>query len=746
MDRARFVYVTLLSMTLIALELIWTRIFSAEFFYTFAFLTISLAMLGLGLGALVLHLVPALNTRRAFGAMLAATGLLTLAGPVIIFRLGLNFAELFSGLAMIGIFQLTVTLLSAAFFCGGVALAGLFKNNHQDMPRLYMADLLGAGLGVVLAIAFMNVFGTPAAVFLAALPVLVAALVACRRWGRLIPAVLIALALGLAPAGDTLLRTERQERGPILHEHWDATGRIKVFAYDDEVWGLNIDNAAHSPIYRFDGNWDRPDSLRYRFGIDVSWLIARFDSCRFLSLGAGGGVDVLQALQAGATEIHAVEVVPYLNKMLVDGYLTEFSGGIYNDPRVIVATEDARAYVRRHDEAFDLIYSLSSNSFAALASGSFALAENYLFTTEAFADYWRALSDDGFLMMEHQFYMPRLVSELMEALAGLGVKDPARHFAVYALPRMRRQMLLLSKRSLTDEIRRNAFGPLDAADPEDIHLLHPAPPAPAGSMIDQIVTAGWRAVADTAVIDVTPCSDDRPFVAQMGTWRYFRWDRLKGAVRFPLGVFGFPIAKIIVVTILLVAVVLVIPLNLLPYLRRDGRLRAVPWLYFFTIGLAFMVVEVVLIQQYTFFVGPSVYSVAIILLTLLVTSGIGSRFAPRVPDGVAFPAIAVWLLLDVTLFRRLVGGLTEPGLAARILITALLVAPVGFFMGMPFPKGARRVGALIDWGFAVNGVASVIGATAILLVAFAHGFTAALLVGAVLYLLAWALLRAARAW
>ena len=105
-------------------------------------------------------------------------------------------------------------------------------------------------------------------------------------------------------------------------------------------------------------------------------------------------------------------------------------------------TEDARAYVRRFENKFDVIYSLSSNSWAALASGSFALAENYLFTTEAFIDYWHALSDSGFMMMEHQVYAPRLVTEVVDALTRIGVDKPLDHFAVYDLPKMRRTMIL----------------------------------------------------------------------------------------------------------------------------------------------------------------------------------------------------------------------------------------------------------------------------------------------------------------
>ncbi len=131
---------------------------------------------------------------------------------------------------------------------------------------------------------------------------------------------------------------------------------------------------------------------------------------------------------------------------------------------------------------------------------------------------------------------------------------------------------------------------------------------------------------------------------------------------------------------------------------------------------------------------------------LLVSSGVGSRFADLVGARGVFLSIAVWLLLDVFVLRHLTGALAFLPVSARVIITAILIAPLGFFMGMPFPKGALRVGELVDWGFAVNGAASVLGATMVVLVAFTYGFTVALLSGAALYLAAFGLLSVRRAW
>jgi hypothetical protein len=768
MKAARLWIVALTSITLIALELVWTRLFSAEFFYTFAFLTLSLAVLGLGLGALALRLIPALDRERRLGLFLALTAATALLGPHVAFHVGMDFALLFSRWSMVGRFAVVLLALGLPFFFGGMALSLVFKHDSGQIPRLYMADLLGAGLGVAVAIVAMNALGTPVAAAWIPLPALVAALIAEQRRQWLFPVAMWFLAAaGLGARADRLLEVGREERAPVIYRHWDAMAKIKLYDFAGEARGINIDNVANSPVLPFDGNWAAlgRDTTYNRWAIDVGWLVDRFERCTFLSLGAGGGSDVLQALEKGAAEVHAVEVIPQINRMMrvgdPSGYVVhdsttqdstgrivtcaEYSGHLYRDPRVRVVTEDARTYVRRHRGAFDVIYSLSSNTWAALGSGAFALAENYLFTTEAFQDYWNALSADGFLSLEHQMYMPRLVSEVMDALRREGVARPEEHFAVYRLPQLRRYVLLLSRRPLTDEIRQRAYGPLAGPRQTPMHLVYPAPDSLRGRLINQIVTRGWQAVADTARVAISPCTDDRPFIAQMGLWRNLTRERLEKVSPYD-DLTGLPISQLILLVILAFTVVLGLPLVLLPYATSREKLPAAGWAYFLLIGMAFMAVEVVLIQRYTLFLGASTYSTATVLLTLLVAAGLGSRLAARVPARAAFLAILGWLLLEMTVLPALTTALSGLPVPARILVAAALIAPLGFFMGMPFPRGVLRVGALVDWGFAVNGVGSVLGATLVVGCAFALGFRVALLGGALLYLAAFALLAAERWW
>ena len=743
MKKTILLIIVLISTSLLSLEIIWTRLFSAEFFYTFAFLVLSLAILGLGMGALALRIFSFLNNESKLWIYLSLSGIMMLIGPPLVFLININFTLIYNSPVMTGKLIAVILLLSSSFFFAGIALALIFKLNKNEIPRLYMADLVGAGLGVGLAMILMNSAGTPAATFLISLPMLLAAIIASRRYFKLIPLLISCSIIILMPSAGILLEVEREEKAPVIYKHWDAMSKIKIFDYDSTYRRINIDNAANTGVNGFDGNFDDPDSMKWGLHI-VDYFINQYDSCTFLSLGAGGGQDVFMALQDGAGEIHAVEVNPQINELMLYGELSEFSGYIYQDPRVTVITEDARSYVRRFESKFDFIYSFSSNSYAALASGAFALSENYIYTTESFKDYWKALTEDGILLMENHFYVPRFVSEVKIALEELGIENINQHFAVYNLPNMKRNMLLLSKQPLTSEILAGAQGDIPSDSWQYMHLLYPAPDSLKNNLINLIVENGWEKASELTTLDISPSSDNRPYIAQLGLWKNFSWDKLKDVK--PYEFYGFPISKLNILIILIVITVLIVPLNFLPYLFKGEKLKIIPWLYFFTIGMAFMIVEIILIQKYTLFIGPSVYSLVTILLTLLITSGIGSKYSNRISDVVAFGGIIVWMLLDIFVFKHIFYSLGHLEQIPRIIITIFLISPIGFFMGMPFPNAGLKIGKLIDWGFAVNGVASVFGSTLIILFALSFGFKVSLLIGVLLYVCAYLLLLKERSW
>ncbi len=710
----------LVAAMLVALEVVWTRIFSAEFFYSFAFLTVSLAVLGLGLGALSLRFWPALATSSRIGlAALIAAGTAALA-PALVLRLDIDFVALWRSWGDIALLLLGVGALVLPYLAGGVFIAALLRRHRVQTGRLYAADLVGAAMGGVGAVAAMNGFGVPAAAALVCLPG------ALAGWGRnryqQVAALGLAAALAaLAALAGAVLVPRGPEKAPIVAEHWDALGRIKIYVHGAQARGINIDGAANMLLHRVRGDWREgmpvqpPD-----FRLDLGPLVAALAAERVMVVGAGGGAEVMQAKLGGATRIDAVEVNAALNEMLLAGDQAAFFGHLYRSAGVSVQSEDARAYARRHPGTFDLILSRSANTFAALSSGAFALAENYLFTVEALRDFHRALTPDGILLIEHQVYVPRLVSAAREALQGLD--RPELYFAVYDLPTMHRQVLIIGRQPLAKTVIDEILPAIcTAADPAS-RILHPV--GRPTQLISRIAADGWRAHWTEAPTDISPPTDDRPFVAQMG-----RWDRLdrgqqRQALAFEFA--GFPLARLLVLAVLVVSVCVGVGVVSLP--QRSGRagLTGIARLYFAAIGIGYMLIEVVLIQQFSLFWGSTAYTFPLVLLVLLVSSGAGSFYSHRGGMRLPFLFIAAWTVAHLLLFPYLValcGGLSW---GARVAIGCLLIAPPGFFMGMPFARAAPFVGEWIDWGFAVNGVASVVGAALAVFVALHLGFGAAL--------------------
>lgn len=636
-----------------------------------------------------------------------------------------------------------------------MALGLLFKIYHKDLPKLYLFDLVGAAFGIIVGIVLMNQIGTQYAAFIISTPLIIASLITKgRKFVALVPLILFCVFIGDA---GSLLRSARTERAPVIYEHWDAMAKLKIYGYGPEYRGLNIDNLANSPVVRFDGDLQNP--MLNDWDIDVKNLITQFDSCTFMSLGSGGGMDVLQALGYGASEIHAVEVNGHINKMMTEGdpsgYIipdsienkeefeiitcNDFTGNIYTLENVVVISEDARTYIKRNRNKFDIIYSLSSNTWAALGSGSFSFAENYLYTTEAFIDYWHALSDNGFLSMEHQIYMPRLTSSVLNALKEIGVKDPTKHFAIYDIPQMRRKLLLLSKQPMTSEFVQEAYGNLQTGRHNAKNILFPLQENEKPNLYSKIIENGWKQYADSVSINISPATDTKPFIAQMGLWKNFDISQIeKTTIMYDFT--GFPLTKSLLAIILIAIIIFVLPLSLLPFRFSSSKLKMGSWVYFFLLGIGYIFIEIVLMQKYALFIGTSFHSIATVLFSMLIGSGIGSRYSLQIKNNIVFLGIIGFTLVNIFAIHLFLNNFIHLPIFLRSFLVFLITFPLGFFMGMPFPKAGVIVRDLIDWGFAVNGVASVLGSVLVMFVVFSMGFDLALIIASILYLIAFILL------
>lgn len=734
MLKSRYLIIMLIAITTLTIELVWTRIFSAEFFYTFAFLILSLSVAGLGMGALANRLFLKIS-KLHISTVLLLSAICALIGPPSVFLIELEFSELFDNPIQMGKVFFAVLILSSSFFFAGIAIAKIFLEGKKDLFKLYTFDMVGAGLGCILALLAMNLFGTPVVAAFTGLPIALASMLIGKKVHQIFSIFTIIFMIGLSLFSESLLEKPLEEKAPVIYKHWDAMAKLKIYQYNEFYKGLVTDNTSGSTIIGFDGNFNRSENEKFDYGINITYLLAKTSPCTFLSVGAGGGMDVLQALFGGASEVHAVEVNPHINYLLQEGELSAFSGNIYNDPRVIVITEDARAYVKKFNKKFDIIFARNSNSYAALASGAFALAENYLFTTEAFVDYWNALSDDGYIIMDHQSYVPRMISSVIDALKLKGIHSPEKHIAVFESSEFHRLLILISKQTLNKQIIFFAFDELKYRNSNRLRLIYPPFEATESELVSKIIINGWENTVDEAAIDISPTTDDKPFIAQLGLWRNLQnanFEKVLPSDEF----YGFPISQLLIFIVLVSTFIIFLPLNLIPYLQKNKKnnLSLSEWLLFFIIGIAYMGIEVVLIQKYTLFLGPSIYGLMTILSVMLISSGIGSKYSNRINFRNIIAMIVFFLIIDTFVYTAIISYFGGLSLIIRIIITIIMVFPLGFFIGMPFPKAGILIGDKIDWAFAVNGTASVLGSSMILLISFNFGFRIALLTAGILYL------------
>ncbi|HEX9179340.1 MAG TPA: SAM-dependent methyltransferase, partial [Burkholderiales bacterium] len=566
----------------------------------------------------------------------------------------------------------------------------------------------------------------------------------------------------------------------VLEERWSPLGWITVLESPlvpfRHAPGLSLqapgalpaqlalltDGEGMSPIVGHDGR-SSPPYLGY---LTSALPYALLERPRVLVLGAGGGAEVLQALAQGADTVDAVELNPQVVELVRERF-AGFSGGIYRQARVHVA--EARAFVERSPERFDLIQLALLDSFGASAAGVHSLAEGYLYTVEGMGAYLRRLAPGGMLSVTRWVTLPprdalKLFATAAEALRAARAPDPGAQL-----------VMIRSWKTATLLVKNGAFRLAEIAavkafcDSRGFDLAwYPGmreEEANRYNLLERpwfyegaagLLSAQRELFTERYKYDLRPATDDRPFF-----FNFFRWAALpellalRGQGGLPLLDWGYPV----LVATLALAVAASALFILMPLwaaqrrhageLARPGeRLRVAA--YFAGIGFAFMFVEMALIQKFVLLLGHPIHAAAAIIAAFLVFAGVGSRvsagfarlLAARLPGprpvAVAAGCIAAIVLLYALVLPALFVPLSSLPQGARLAAAAALVAPLAFWMGMPLPLAIGRLGGpqLVAWAWGLNGFASVVGAVLATLLAIHLGFNRVLLLAAALYLAA----------
>jgi len=791
---ATYVGLAILSAAALAFEITLTRLFSVTQWYHFAFLAVSVALLGYGASGTALSLVPrwaeppatrrvstlaVLFSASVIGAYLSLNHL-----PLDSYRIAMERAQLL----YLVLYYLALTV---PFFCAGLATGLLLAAYPEHTARIYAANLLGSATGALVPVIILPLVGEGAVLVVTALGLLAALVLHFPFAGPQSPRLSIPnlSTLGLLLAACCLLLVLSWNLPAPFHlrlSPYKGLSQVLQFPNTEITWQRwnafsRVDRVAGSAIRSAPGlSLSYPGKLPMQDGLfvdgdDLSGVIRTADVLnsrglanftdylpvalpyrlrpggRALVLEPRGGLDIWAALGQGAVSVVAVESNPLV---------VEAAGQVYQESHVQTVIEEGRSYARRSKETFDVIHLALTDTYRPVTSGAYSLGERYDLTVEAIEDHLARLRPGGLLLIERWLQLPpsetvRAGAVAVEALRRTGVEDPAAQ--LIALRSWQVGLILVKNGAYTpDELAMvREFSQVQGLDLVALPGLTEAETNRFNILNQPVYYDAFRQLlADPEMLyrsqtyDVRPPTDDQPFF-----FHFFRWGQTRsileqlGRVWQPWGGSGY----FVLMALLGVAVVTSVVLILLPLalggqaVRQTKGQRGKVLVYFGLLGLGFLFVEIPLMQRFILFLGQPIYAFTAVVAAILLFSGLGSLAAPRLSIRWTLPLLVTGILLYPLVLPLLFQVLLGAPLMVRLLATVVSLAPLGLLMGTAFPGGLAwlrgRSPGLIPWAWAVNGCASVLASVLAALLALSAGFSWVLFAAALAYAGAWFTLR-----
>ncbi|HUS46243.1 MAG TPA: SAM-dependent methyltransferase [Phycisphaerae bacterium] len=787
--------VGLISAAVIGLELALMRALSVRFWHHFAYMVISVALLGFGTSGTALMLLRRQVVGRARGWLCAlalafsvsAVGSLWAAGKV-----PLNVRFLAWDFSQVGYVAVLELVLFVPFLLGGAVVGVALMDRPERIGGHYAANLIGSGLGAVSAVVLMYVLSGTELVLAMALVAYVggAWLVPWRRvwWASAalgIGAAAVAVA-ALAPLEPTMsqykmLSQVRAMPGvEVIYETEGPLGRIDVVAGPaiHYATGLSLQYTASvpphvllitdgdqtSPVYdcrspRRLAPGERRGEWRFLDYTTAALAYHLQKQSAVLVIGAGGGADLGLALFHGSPRIVGLEMNPQIIEVMT-GPLASYGGDVYDAPGVRVVNQEARGYLASTGELFDIIQLPPIDAFGASGAGVYAAQESYLYTVESFAAMLDRLSDNGVLCVTRWARTPpreglKVLDTAAEALRQKGLEPAQRLVMIRSWATV---TVLVSKRPLGAEAARRirAFADergfdlcwlpgLTASEVNRYHVLdRPYYFEAARAMLG----ADRDAYLAAYPFEVTAPTDDRPYFFHAFRWRSLRLlrEQLGRRSRAYLEVGYLMLLAALGQAVLLAAVMIVLPLALGVKALGSAPRKAASLGYFLLLGAGFMLLEMGFLQKLILYLAHPIYSSAAVIGGFLLFGGLGSLASGRRRGriervGAVAAAAVVCLGLGCVFGLGRWLALTQAApVALRFLVAWGTIAPLAFAMGHMFPTGLRLVGtaapAIVPWAWAVNGFASVVATVSAPLLAMEFGFSRLMLIAVGCYLLA----------
>jgi predicted membrane-bound spermidine synthase len=756
--------VGLTALATLLFELSLTRIFSVVFYYHFAFLAISIALFGLGVGGVLSYLVAGWRAPLAY-----KLGTLSLANAGL---LGVSLAVILAQGNQISPWDYALIYFTTAlpFVVSGIVLSLAVSETIERVNRVYFADLGGAALGCMLLWPLLEVPSGPGVVVAAAAVFAAAGAIwftmASSVRGRVLS---VAVALSLVAF---LTYNKRHELIGIRHakEHtlenetfvkWNSFSRIAI-EHDkqernpDKSNSIRIDADAQTGIADFDLANLSPEE-RKRLMSDGPWLpYAIRPGAKALIIGPGGGWDVSRALASGSRDVTAVEINPIIARTIMQERFSQMSRGLYLKPEVHVFVEDGRSFVRRSQDRYQVVQATLVDTWASTAAGAFALTENNLYTSDAVRDYLSHLSGDGLIAFTRWGFDPpreslRLVSLAMRALEQMGEASAAAHVIVGRQGPVTgwgaQDTVLISRKPFTLTDIGRALASLHDSGMEAVY--YPGSEA-RNPFHDLLLNANPGDYERDYRFDITPVTDNRPFffytVQPRDLLTFVRtasktaadYNAVNRAVPLLFALMGISL----VATLLILILPPIVLGTRLP--RREGVRGFL--LYFLFIGAGYILIEMALIQRFVLFLGQPVYALTVVIFSMLASSGLGSAASASLIGGregrliKLLGCVALLAALMAVVAAQTTAALLWLPIPLKIALTVVMIAPLGFAMGMPFPTALRLLeewhAPSVRWAWSLNAAASVLGSVGALMCSIYLGLSQTLIMGGLFYLAA----------
>jgi hypothetical protein len=787
--------VFLITTSLLVFQIVQTRILSVMAWYYMAFFAISVAMLGMTVGAVWVYLWRARFAAAPLPVTLSRFTLLAaVAMPASVILQFCLITSVAVSLTTVVSWSLLLTVMAVPYVFSGVVVSLALTRSPFPRGQVYGVDLLGAAFGCVAVIAILNVLDGPSTVILAgAISGLAAmAFAAGARaedrqrlktlpwWRRPAPIVMALLGLtlfnALSPAGfRPLLVKDVVERLQFSrYEKWNSYSRIlagRPQVQSPPLWGpspklpvdtvvpvagLNIDGAAGTSMFHYDGTRNSIAFLRYDL-VNLAYHLPGIHKSAVI--GVGGGRDVLAAHLFGVSDITGVELNPiFINLHTRDPFYKSYSN-LTALPSLKLHVDDARSWFASTREKFDLVQMSMIDTWAATGAGAFSLSENGLYTLEGWRAFLKSLNSNGIFTVS-RWYSPgdvnetgRMIGLATAALLDAGVTDARPHLFVASVDHM--ATLVLSKTAFTQEQLRVLH---DAVRDGGFQVLLAPDEPPASSLLRQVTESrdlvSLNRALNASYLDLTVPTDARPFF--FNQLRIFDIRSLVTVARLaangPLrnGVIGGNlIASGVLAMILFLSVIAAVATILAPL---KGAMRACAprlvfagSLYFSLIGMGFMLAEIGLLQHFSVYLGHPIYSLGVCLFSLILASGLGSlasdwiKLNTRARLAGWGVVVVAYLVIMERMLPIIFEATTGRERLVRIGVSLAAIMPLSFLLGFAFPTGMRLVEDVdqepTPWFWGINGAMGVLASVLGVMLSMSFGIDVTMLISAACYLL-----------